>query len=61
MQRIRIYAKNVYGRDLVYMEDPEIERNIQALTGKKTLGEPEIEALKNLGVEFEQVVERKVL
>lgn len=49
---IEVTMKSVYGQDLIYVLDPDVQKNIQTLTGRKTLTESDIVALKNLGFEF---------
>lgn len=48
--QVRIQRKNVYGNELIYPVDHA--RDIERLTGKKTINNSDIEALKNLGVEI---------
>lgn len=50
---IRVYEKNVYGNVKIYIEDEKIEKIITALTGKKTLNESDLRALKDLGMEVQ--------
>ncbi len=49
---IEVTMKSVYGQDLIYVLDPDVHKNIQTLTGRKTLTKSDIAALKNLGFEF---------
>lgn len=50
---IIIEVKNVYGNDLVYCVSEHAE-SLYLLTGKKTLKEYDIVALKRLGFKIEQ-------
>lgn len=53
---IEYYKKNVYGIERTYIKDEKLEQVIVNLTGQKTLSESAMEALKELGVEFRQVL-----
>ena len=50
---IRIRVKNIYGKDLFYPVNRKNE--LEVLTGKKTLSENHIKALKDLGFNFEAI------
>ena len=45
-------TREVYGRTLVDVSDPDLARIVARLTGRKTLTESDIEALKQLGITF---------
>ena len=53
---IMYFRKNVYGQDLLYVVGPEA-KDIQTLTGKKTIDRRDIAALETLGHTFELVHE----
>lgn len=59
MKTIQYYTKNVYGLERIYISDPEIAKNIRVLTGQKTIDTQHIQALIELGFEFEQVLPPK--
>jgi hypothetical protein len=44
--------KDVYGNPLIYVADATLQRTIQKLTGRKSLTNSDIEALKELGFTF---------
>lgn len=46
---IEIYEKNVFGRTMMYVQNPETAKTIAVLTGKLTLDDKDIDALKKLG------------
>lgn len=54
---IKYYIKNVYGVNRRYILDKKIALHINALTNEKTLSMEHMEALTQLGFEFEQVLE----
>lgn len=60
MQRLKrpipFVRKNPYGREYLYIEDPEAARAISVLTGRKTISEEQMDALESLGLFF---VEKK--
>ncbi len=47
--RIEVTRKEVYGNTLTYVADESIRNSIKKLTGRKTLTDYDIEALKELG------------
>ena len=53
--KIKVKIKNVYGEDLLYVEDEAIKENISSLTGCKTLRRSDVQALEFLGHTFEVV------
>ena len=57
---IEVERKEVYGNTLTYVADESIRNSIKKLTGRKTLTDYDIEALKELGfvLVIEQVTER---
>lgn len=46
---IKCHERNVYGRVLIYVDDPKQAKMLAALTGKNTLDYRDIEALETLG------------
>ena len=46
---IEVERKEVYGNTLTYVADESIRNSIKKLTGRKTLTDYDIEALKELG------------
>lgn len=46
---IEVTKKEVYGNTLTYVVDESIRSSIKKLTGRKTLTDYDIEALKELG------------
>tara|TARA_A200000159_G_scaffold5718_1_gene5207 strand:+ start:310 stop:492 length:183 start_codon:yes stop_codon:yes gene_type:complete len=57
---IEVTQKEVYGNTLTYVADESIRKSIKKLTGRKTLTDYDIEALKELGfvLVIEQATER---
>ena len=57
---IEVTRKEVYGNTLTYVADESIRNSIKKLTGRKTLTDYDVEALKELGfvLVIEQVKER---
>ncbi len=54
---INYYRKNVFGQVNKYLaSNQEANAYIKALTGKKTINDRDIEALKGLGFDFEEVL-----
>jgi len=49
---IEVTQKDVYGNTLTYVADAAVQRSIQKLTGRKTLTNSDIQALKELGFTF---------
>ena len=49
---IPLLVKNVYGNELIYVNDELAQKSIQTLTKKKTVDFNDIEALEALGVTF---------
>lgn len=49
MMTIEVTQKEVYGNTLTYVADESIRNSIKKLTGRKTLTDYDIEALKELG------------
>ncbi len=47
--RIEVTRKEVYGNTLTYVADESIRNSIKKLTGRKTLTDYDVEALKELG------------
>tara|TARA_A200000159_G_scaffold85631_1_gene79162 strand:- start:41 stop:298 length:258 start_codon:yes stop_codon:yes gene_type:complete len=46
---IEVTQKEVYGNTLTYVADESVRNSIKKLTGRKTLTDYDIEALKELG------------
>ncbi|QGH73369.1 MAG: hypothetical protein [Siphoviridae sp. cttb18] len=53
------YRKQVYGNEHMYIADPKIASAVAQLTGNKILLPNKMEALKNLGFTFEEVLAPK--
>ena len=49
---IEVFIKNNWGSDHTYICDPELSSAIQALTGRKTLTDYDMQALRKLGHDF---------
>ena len=49
---IEVTQKDVYGNTLTYVADAAVQRAIQKLTGRKSLTDSDIQALKELGFTF---------
>lgn len=52
VQNIEVQIKNVYGNELKYVTDPEQAKLISQLTGRTTVTDSDIRALKGLGFTF---------
>jgi len=50
---IEVTQKDVYGNTLTYVADAAVQRSIQKLTGRKSLTDRDIQALKELGFTFQ--------
>ena len=48
---IHVVVKSVYGNDLMYVVEPGKANLVRLLTGKKTVSERDIYALRGLGIE----------
>jgi len=57
---IEVERKEVYGNTLTYVKKESVRNSIKKLTGRKTLTDYDIEALKELGfvLVLKQVTER---
>ena len=57
---IEVERKEVYGNTLTYVKKESVRNSIKKLTGRKTLTDYDVEALKELGfvLVIEQVKER---
>ena len=57
---IEVERKEVYGNTLTYVKKESVRNSIKKLTGRKTLTDYDIEALKELGfvLVIEQATER---
>ena len=53
---IEYRIKSIYGEDRKYVVAKDIAKNIQDLTGRKTLSYTDMVALGNMGFVFEQVI-----
>ena len=49
LMTIEVIQKEVYGNTLTYVADESVRNSIKKLTGRKTLTDYDIEALKELG------------
>ena len=49
---IEVTQKDVYGNTLTYVANAAVQRSIQKLTGRKSLTDSDIQALKELGFTF---------
>ena len=49
LMTIEVTQKEVYGNTLTYVTDESVRNSIRKLTGRKTLTDYDIEALKELG------------
>ena len=58
MLTIEVEQKEVYGNKLTYVKKESVRNSIKKLTGRKTLTDYDIQALKELG--FTIVIEEKV-
>lgn len=58
-KQIQIEVRTVYGVERIYVRSDHKEP-ISRLTGKSTLDQSDIEALKRLGFTFEQVTTNKL-
>lgn len=56
---IRFYRDSKYGNDLMYAVDQQDA--ISRLTGRKTLIKSDMDALKDLGFEFKEVLKSEVI
>ena len=57
---IEVERKEVYGNTLTYIKKESVRNSVKKLTGRKTLTDYDVEALKELGfvLVIEQVKER---
>ena len=57
---IEVERKEVYGNTLTYVKNESVRNSIKKLTGRKTLTDYDVEALKELGfvLVIEQATER---
>jgi len=60
MMTIEVERKEVYGNTLTYVKKESVRNSIKKLTGRKTLTDYDIEALKELGfvLVLKQITER---
>ena len=56
MTTIKIYKKNVWGNDLIYIKDEKEAEAMRKLTGRKTINASDIRTLEALGFDFEYVL-----
>jgi len=54
---IKYFSRNVYGLTKNYMVDSKESLAVGELTGAKTLNSSDMEALKDLGITLEQVLD----
>lgn len=57
---IEVFIKNSWGSDYTYICDPDLASAIQALTGRKTLTDYDMTALRKLGHDFILVKDPKL-
>ena len=57
MVTISIKRKENYGTSMIYVCEPEHAETVSQLTGKKTISEKDVEALKKLGVTIRDIDE----
>jgi hypothetical protein len=55
---IEVERKEVYGNTLTYVKNESVRNSIKKLTGRKTLTDYDVEALKELG--FVLVINEKI-
>tara|TARA_B100000497_G_scaffold127673_1_gene170330 strand:+ start:4011 stop:4193 length:183 start_codon:yes stop_codon:yes gene_type:complete len=53
---IEVIRKQVWGNELTYVKDESVRNSVRKLTGRKTLTDYDVEALKELG--FVLVIEK---
>jgi hypothetical protein len=51
---IHVKVKSVYGNDLMYVVEPGKANLVRLLTGKKTVSNQDIYALRGLGIEVKR-------
>lgn len=54
---IKYYIKSVCGTPRMFLVDEGEQQAVMVLTGRKTMVESDLEALKTLGIKFEQIIE----
>jgi hypothetical protein len=60
MRVIKYYIKDIYSKPLVYVADKKEAQALQLLTDRKTLTRSDMEALRQLGFDFEEVTRKEV-
>lgn len=55
MVKISIKRRLNYGTEMIYVCEPQHAHTISKLTGKRTISESDIDALKALGVEIRDI------
>lgn len=55
--QIEFYVKNVWGKDLRYIIDPQIRSALTTLTGTGTLCDYQLKPLESLGFTFKEVLQ----
>ena len=58
---IEVTQKEVYGNTLTYVKEESVRNSIRKLTGRKTLTDYDIEALKELGFVLVINEKRKII
>lgn len=53
--KISIKRKVNYGTEMIYICEPQHAHTISQLTGKRTVSERDLEALKSLGVQIREI------
>ena len=59
--KIEIFSRSVYGEVRIYAADKSQADALGKITGTKTLTSAHMEGLKQLGLDFEQVIDPKAL
>ena len=54
--KIRYYTQNVYGNNLMYYADSEVEEKMVRLLGQRTITVAKRSTLESIGFTFEQVL-----
>ncbi len=55
-QTIEYRIKQVYGKDTMYIVDELFQKNVEKLTGRKTMTDSDKRTLEALGIVFKQVI-----
>jgi hypothetical protein len=49
---VKLKITKSYGREVIYIIDPEFNKIFQTLTGKKTISRQDVDQFKLLGINF---------